>query len=149
MNVYKIILKAYDCNGGFSLINAETAGKAKYQHYMQLDGLFDCFKEYLHWVESCKKLRKAKQEDYFRPTESFERTCRYRGVPLVKCGTEVALNGRHGFIIGDNDSCNFDICFENGIWNCHPNYELVYYSEDGSILYDFRKNVKPEAGGSL
>lgn len=140
MDVYKITLKAYNKDGTFTLVSAETASKAKYQHFMRLDGLFGSFAEYLHWVESCKKLNRNNKEDYFRPAESFDRTRRYRGVPLAECGMEVDLKGRRGFIIGDNDSCNFDVCFEDGIWNCHPNYELVYFRPDGSIVYDFRKS---------
>ena len=139
MDVYKIMLNCYSQDGHFTLVNAETPGKAKYQHYRMLDGLFDSFGEYLRWVKSCQKLHKTQKEDYFRPTESFDRTRRYRGVPLAECGTEVELRGRRGFIVGDNDGCNFDVCFDNGIWNCHPNYELVYFNKDGSIMYDFRK----------
>ncbi len=69
MNTYKITLKGYNTS---TLICAETAGKAKYQHYLQLDGLFDSFEFYLSFVESCKFLQKAKKEDYYRKDRDFE-----------------------------------------------------------------------------
>jgi hypothetical protein len=138
VNVYKIRLRGYETE---TLVNAETAGKAKWQHYRNLDGLFQDFKTYLHFVSSCRCLRKAKKEDYFQRSDTFdfEKTARYRGVPLATYGTEVELRGKRGFIVGVNDSCNFDIKFENGIFNCHPNYELVYFDDHGNVIYDFRK----------
>lgn len=136
MNTYKILLKAYETE---TLICAETAGKAKYQHYLQLDEVFESFDTYLRFVKECRCLRKAKKEDYFRKDRDFERTKNYRGVPLADYGTDVELNGKRGFIIGSNSSCNFDVRFDDGIFNCHPNYELIYFTENGEILYDFRK----------
>lgn len=136
-NAYEIEVRAY---GGIkATVCATTAGKAKYDHYLMLDETFDSFGEYLHYVESCKLLHKARKEDYFRKFHDFERTANYRGVPLATYGTEVELDGRRGFIVGANDSCNFDVAFDNGVFNCHPNYELVYYGEHGNVLYDFRK----------
>lgn len=136
MNTYKIKLRAYDTE---TLICAETAGKAKYQHYLQLDGVFDSFDMYLYFIEKCQCLRKAQKEDYFRKDRDFDKTKNYRGVPLADYGTEVELRGKRGFIIGSNDSCNFDVKFDNGIFNCHPNYELIYFDKYGNIIYDFRK----------
>ena len=136
MNTYKITLKGYETE---TLICAETAGKAKYEHYLQLDDLFQDFAMYLHFVESCKCLRKAKKEDYYQKSDSFESTKNYRGVPLATYGTKVMLNGKTGFIVGDNSSCNFNVKFDDGIFNCHPNYELVYFDGEGKVIYDFRK----------
>lgn len=143
MNTYKIKLKGYQTE---TLICAETSGKAKYAHYLQLDEMFESFAFYLYFVESCKCLRRAKKEDYFRQSDGFVRTKNYRGVPLADYGTEVELDGKRGFIIGSNDSCNFDVSFENGIFNCHPNYELVYFDGCGQVLYDFRKRRSEVAG---
>lgn len=136
MNTYKIKLRAYETE---TLICAETAAKAKYQHWLQLDDCFEDFRMYLHFVESCRCLRKARKEDYYQKHHDFEKNKRYRGVPLCDYGTEVELRGKRGFIIGANDSCNFDVKFEDGIHNCHPNYELVYFDEQGNVMYDFRK----------
>lgn len=138
MNEYKITLGGYETE---TLICAETAGKAKYQHYRQLDDLFEDFGMYLYFVESCRCLRKAKKEDYYRKSDSFEDTKNYRGVPLADYGTEVELNGKRGFIVGDNRSCNFDVQFNDGIFNCHPNWELIYFDDEGKVIYDFRKAV--------
>jgi hypothetical protein len=136
VNTYKIHLRGY---GTETLICEETAGKAKYRHYLQLEDAFESFDLYLRFVDSCKCLRKAQKEDYFRKDRDFERTIKYRGIPLATYGTEVELNGKRGFIIGVNDSCNLDIKFDNGIFNCHPNYELIYFDKCGNVLYDFRK----------
>lgn len=70
VNTYKIKLRGY---GVETLICDETAGKAKYQHYLQLDDLFNSFDKYLGFVESCRCLRKAKKEDYFRADRDFKR----------------------------------------------------------------------------
>lgn len=136
MNTYKITLKGYETD---SLICAETAGKAKYEHYFQTDELFDSFDTYLRFVKSCRCLRKAKKEDYYRKNHDFERNKVYRGVPFCDYGTVVELSGKRGFIIGANDSCNFDVKFDDGIFNCHPNYELIYFGDNGEVIYDFRK----------
>lgn len=142
MKTYKIILKGYGADGHFTLICAKTAGKAKYEHYRQLADLFDGFDHYLRFVKSCQCLGKTNKEDYYKKSDSFDETKVYRGVPLVDYGTEVELDGKRGFIIGDNNSCNFDVQFADGIYNCHPNYELIYFGNDGKVIYDFRRLAK-------
>lgn len=69
---------------------------------------------------------------------------RCRSVPNAKIGMAVELHGKRGYILRSNDSANFDIAFDNGVFNCHPNHELVYFGQDGSILYDFRRTSKME-----
>ncbi|WP_312070399.1 hypothetical protein, partial [Anaerotignum propionicum] len=138
MNTYKITLKGYDADGHFTLICAETPGKAKYEHYRELGDLFEDFGHYLRFVENCKCLHKAQKEDYYKKSDSFEETKKYRSIPLIDYGTVVEIEGKRGFIVGDNRSCNFDVKFDNGIFNCHPHYQMVYFDDAGNVLYDFR-----------
>lgn len=56
---------------------------------------------------------------------AFLRTAKYRGMPDLRCGDSVTVNGRRGFVVGHNDSANFDVLFAEGDWkgcvlNCHP-----------------------------
>lgn len=136
MNTYKIRLKGYETE---TFICAKTAGKAKYKHYLQLDELFDDFNIYLKYIDECNYIHKTKKEDYFRKDRDFNKIKNYRNVPLADYGMNVELNGKRGFIIGCNDSCNFDIKFDDSVFNCHPNYEMIYFSDNGEILYDFSK----------
>lgn len=135
-NTYKIELSYYDTE---ELVCAETAGKAKYKLYLSYSECYEDFPSFLRSVKSCRCLRKARKEDYYRYDRDFDWIKNYRGVPLVDYGTEVELRGDRGFIIGCNSSCNFDVQFDRGIFNCHPNSELVYFGIDGEVLYDFRK----------
>lgn len=142
-NVYKITLRGY--NGHYAVVTAKTPSKAKYQHFLELDGIFDDFCSYLSRVESCVKIGECRfSSEGTRQEEDFTRTARYRGVPNAKIGMAVELNGKRGYILRSNDSANFDVAFDSGVFNCHPNHELVYFDQDGSILYDFRRTSKME-----
>lgn len=123
-----------------SIVNAATAAKAKYELYLRLAELYEGFHHFLYNVETCTRLSFAEKRVAAVPNEDFLRTAIYRGVPLAKPGMEVTLRGERGYIVGSNDTMNFDVAFSRGVWNCHPNYEMVYYADDGSILYDFRSH---------
>ena len=138
MNAYKIVLRAYNADSTFSIINAETRSKAKYQHFLSLDDLFEDFGMYLSFVQSCTKVSSGNITSTFKDREDFRRTALYRKVPEAHPGMTVEVGGRRGQIIGANDSCNFDIAFDNGVFNCHPNHDIVYFGRNGEIVYDFR-----------
>lgn len=121
-----------------SIVNAATSAKAKYEHYLCIGELYEDFRHFLSNVESCTRLSFPAKRIADVPSEDFIRTAIYRGVPLATPGMEVELRGEKGYIVGANHTMNFDIAFQRGVWNCHPNYELVYFADDGSILYDFR-----------
>lgn len=74
-----------------------------------------------------------------------------RNMPFLKLGMRVRLEGRgDGIIVGGNDGANLDVRFghERHISNCHPQYEMVYFSSDGSIIADYRC-VPSEQSSSL
>ncbi len=136
-NVYAIRLKCLDEE---TLVAGETSGKAKYQHFMSLDGYYETFDIYLRHVASCRRVSAAEKESFLQPDEEFTRVALYRGVPLVKPGTEVELrSGERGFLTGAvTGGMGFTIAVPRGVFDCHPNSGIVYYADDGSVLYDFR-----------
>lgn len=135
--LYEITLRGYD--GHSTVVTAETSGKAKYQHYLELGDVFDDFATYLAHVASCVRAGKTWTNPRQEQLEAdFAKVARYRGVAGAKIGMLVELNGKTGQILRANDSANFDIAFQDGVYNCHPHHNLVYFNTDGSILYDFR-----------
>lgn len=134
--IYEITLRGYD--GHSTVVAAETSGKAKYRHFLDLDGVFDDFWAYLSQVEHCVCVGRTQDNPGKMRVDTFARVALYRGVPNAKIGMLVELNGKQGHILRANDSANFDVAFQDGVYNCHPNHNLVYYGQDGSILYDFR-----------
>lgn len=69
------------------------------------------------WLATCKA-------GPARTSEAFLRTARYRGLPELRCGHEVVVNGCKGFAVGPNDNANFVVLFTDGDWNgcelnCH------------------------------
>lgn len=142
INAFAIKMRGY-CKP--SIVNAATAAKAKYAHYLCIGDIYEDFRQYLSNVESCTRLSfVAKHVAAETANEDFRRTALYRGVPQATPGMEVELRGERGYIVGANDTMNFDVAFPRGVWNCHPNYELVYFADDGSILYDFRTTKSAE-----
>lgn len=72
----------------------------------------------------------------------FERTAKYRGVPFAKVGMKVITEGREGVIVGKNSSANFDVLFtggkyKGGVYNCHPNWMMQYFYNDGKLIKEF------------
>lgn len=104
MNTYKIKLKGYKL---FSTVFAETYSKAKYQHYLQVEDIFDCFYDYLRTVESCMLLSR----NVFEQNKKFSEIANFRNVPLANIGMKVTLREKTGIIIAANNSCNFDVKF--------------------------------------
>ena len=134
---YQNTLRAYDTS---TFVNAESPGKAKYQHFLSLDGLFESFDMYLRFVESCILVNNVPAEKL--KNEDFQRIIEQRQIPHAKIGMRVELNGERGYIVGSNNSCNLDVAFDNGVYNCHPHHELIYFTDDGRKIYDFRREVK-------
>ena len=141
LTCYRIQLKGYNDDGTYSLVSAETRSQAKYHHYLGLDGLFGSFKEYLAAVKSCCKVKGNELQVTDQKQKDFDRTKLYRGVPKAEIGMRVKV-GRmgEGYIVGANDSCNFDVLMNGVIWNVHPNSEVTYYDKDGTVVYEFGRN---------
>lgn len=70
--------------------------------------------------------------------ESIDRVCKYRCLPEIKEGARCTVEGRSGVVYGGNYSANLDIKFDdsNLIRNCHPNYKMCIYNDDGTSLYE-------------
>jgi hypothetical protein len=78
-------------------------------------------------------------------TDGIKRVAEHRGVPFAKAGMRVIVSGEPGRIVGHNSSGNFDVLFDEGskwagnVINSHPNWEIVYLDDDGTVLADFRQ----------
>jgi len=79
------------------------------------------------------------------------RNARYRGVPFVRAGMAVEVDGQRGVIVGVNSSANWDVLFDaeskwgNEVLNCHPNWEIAYLDEHGQVIKDFRSGTLPRS----
>lgn len=104
-----------------STINARTSGAARYDYLLDV---LDCWPDVKYTDLRARKIGPA------RTSEAFLRTARYRGMPDLRCGDPVTVNGRAGVVVGHNDSANFDVLFDAGtdwagsVLNVHPS-ELV------------------------
>jgi hypothetical protein len=98
-------------------VNARSAGKAKYEYFLDVK---DC------WPDVKLTDMRARKVGGPQTSEAFLRTARYRGMPDLRCGEAVTVNGRPGVVVGHNDSANFDVLFDDGCdWagatlNVHP-----------------------------
>lgn len=72
-------------------------------------------------------------------TKAFLRVATSRGVPCARIGMMVEMNGRRGLIVDHNESANFEVYFfdTKQVGNCHPNWRMTYFREDGSVLLKF------------
>ncbi len=135
------MLKAFACSVKGStfpptVIYHTTAGKAKYQFFIDLD---DCYPD-LKYTDITAYTIKTKSDDAIH--REFTRTATYRGVPFAKIGMAVEVGGFKGEIAGKNSSANFDILFSEGphkglILNCHPNWKIKYFDEQGNLIKEF------------
>ena len=70
---------------------------------------------------------------------------RCRGIDFCHIGMMVEVSGDIGTVKGMNSSGNLDVVFANqmkygtGKHNCHPTWEICYFSIDGDIIKDYRK----------
>lgn len=76
-------------------------------------------------------------------TGAFRRTAEYRGVPFARIGMQVSVGGERGIIVGNNESANFNVLFDDAsrykgeTLNCHPNWDIAYFDEDGNEIQRF------------
>jgi hypothetical protein len=127
-------IRSYTCglrwNTEGTTICAPSAGKARYR--MLLD-LGDCYHGLTFsdiWVRSNRSV--------VEPV-GFRRCVQNRGVPFARIGMRVIVDRREGRIVGHNDSANLDVQFGNAVLNCHPTWEITYFSDSGEVIADFRK----------
>lgn len=100
-----------------TIINERTAGRAKSSYHRDVS---DAWPNLPFTQVRVRKLGPA------LTSEAFRRTARYRGMPDLRCGHAVTVNGRRGVVVGHNDSANFDVLFDAGtdwadaVLNVHP-----------------------------
>ena len=98
-------------------MNHRSAGAAKYDYLL---GVRDCYPDLKYTDLRVRKIGPPVS------SEAFLRNAKYRGMPDIRCGQAVKVNGRAGVIVGHNDSANFDVLFDDGTdWagstlNVHP-----------------------------
>lgn len=103
------------------IINARSSGAARYDYLLDVR---DCWPDAKYTDMRSRKLGPA------HTSSEFLRTAKYRGMPDLRCGEAVTVNGRTGVVVGHNDSANFDVLFDVGtdwagaVLNVHPS-ELV------------------------
>jgi hypothetical protein len=113
-----IAVSAFECrfDGFVSTINAGSAGKARYEYLLSVR------ESYPDATFADIRVRKVGPA---HTSAAFLRTAKYRGIPDLRCGEAVTVNERSGFVVGHNDSANFDVLFADGDWkdcvlNVHP-----------------------------
>lgn len=133
----KTILRAYECSldgKHWSTINALSKGKAKSEFLSDID--WD-----VRYIDvRCRVLGDVK----FHTPEGFKKNARYRNIPFAYCGMKVELSGSFGWIVGHNCTANLNVLFYTGEYigqtlNCHPNWMLKYFDEEGNVIKDFEK----------
>lgn len=114
-----------------TIINAQSAGQAKYRYIQSLDGCCGGT-SYLFRVVRCRKVGAP------HTSEQFVRNAKYRGMPSVRCGARVRVGEATGVIVGNNSSANFDVVFDKNSpryagrqLNVHPN-ECVFEAADAA-----------------
>ena len=99
------------------IINARTSGAARYDYLLDV---LDC------WPDARYTDMRARKIGAPHTSEEFLRNARYRGMPDLRCGEAVTVNGMSGVVVGHNDSANFDVLFDEGtkwagsVLNVHP-----------------------------
>lgn len=103
------------------IINARSAGKAKYEYLLDLR---DVLPDLKITDIRCRSL------GHPHSSKDFLRCATYRGLPNARCGDRVRVGDNTGTIVGHNSSANFDVLFDDGQWagetlNVHPS-EIVF-----------------------
>lgn len=73
----------------------------------------------------------------YNTQKKINEVCSYRNLPAIKKGMRCEVDGRKGVIVGGNSSANFNVKFDdNGtIRNCHPEWKMSIFNNDGSIVH--------------
>jgi len=128
-------------------IYAASAGAARYEWYRELRDLCYTVQDGDDYVDvSFRHIRVRKVGR--SATMAAEVMCvgSERGVPFARLGMSVKVGEWSGRIAGVNDSANFDVLFEDGPHkgqklNCHPNWEMTYFDQDGAVIRAFTGEV--------
>lgn len=111
-------------------VHATTASKARYAYFLDIR---DCLPDL--------KIMDIRVRSLGGPvtTDRFARCAAYRGVPFARVGMRVEVGGKPGMIVGHNSSANFNVLFdgEDVPLNCHPNWMIAYFDEEGREIARF------------
>jgi len=112
---------AFECSvrgsSGSTIINAASRSKARYRYLLDVS---DCLPDITFADIQVRKVGGP------HTSEAFLRNAVYRGMPGMRCGTRVTVNGRPGTVVGHNESANFEVLFGDGcdwagaVLNVHP-----------------------------
>lgn len=126
-----------------STFQAETAAKAKYQHYKQYDEFFEDYAHYLSYKPKVKKIGEFKPSDLFPKqdiyfNETWEQIKKYRYIPFIELGMKVEVDGTPGVIVGYH-GLNLLVCLQGYTFgsNCHPHYKVKYFDKEGNLIKEF------------
>jgi hypothetical protein len=136
MNTYEIVFN-YDKHT--KNVVAETASKAKYKLFLELQDCFDCtFKEFLGFIK-CKTLGKFKPEDLFGDEEQFDRMKEMRDIPFAYMGMKIEVCGKMVTIVGSNGGLNLNVVKDGTCYidNCHPWYKTKYFDSKGNVIREY------------
>ncbi len=108
------------------IINAATAGKAKYQYWLHVTDA---------WPDVPITAMRARLYNNGKPYTSpdFERNAAYRGMPEVKCGQRVKVGANEGVIVGHNSSANFDVLFDDNALK-YPGMRLNVHPQEMELI---------------
>lgn len=72
---------------------------------------------------------------------SFDYLKAYRGMPWIKRGMPVDMNGKRGVVTRSAPGGGLRIRFdgEKRSKPCHPHWQMTYYNKDGSVRHDYKK----------
>ncbi|MBO0790283.1 MAG: hypothetical protein J2P36_04965 [Ktedonobacteraceae bacterium] len=66
-----------------------------------------------------------------------------RRMPWLKRGMIVDVRGKRGRVAGGNTMANIQVIFDGAKFsrNCHPQWETTYYTSDGQVIADYKKEA--------
>jgi hypothetical protein len=74
-------------------------------------------------------------------TYSLDYVKSYYKMPFLKRGMKVIMDGKTGKVTS-GDGAYVRVRYDNANYSvrCHPQWEMVYYDENGEIAADYRNN---------
>lgn len=115
--------------------------QARYKFWREHSECLNDYNKCFKYIK-VKSLGAVKPEHYFGNQESFESMKKYRGLDFLQMGMIVDVEGKLGWVIGSNSSCNLDVMFEGEEYpysNCHPHWETTYYDDKMNVIKDFKR----------
>lgn len=101
-------IRAFECNvkgtEWYSIINHTSHAKAKYEYLRRVQ---DAWENVKYTDIRCRSLGPPIS------SERFKANAKYRGLPDVRCGNRVRVGRSQGIIVGHDDSCNFEVLFDD------------------------------------